>query len=89
MVESTQQNPNDLLNFAADPAIQEHMEGGETIVFSCIVKKKSPKTGLKQSRNIILTNTRLHSLKGTQVQRYIKIDAIKALTKNIKDKKNV
>ena len=37
----------------------------------------------------MLTNIRLHNLKNTQCQRTIEVNKLKALTKNIKDKKQV
>ena len=80
MVSST--TDHDLLNFKGDEAVTGFFENGEELIFSCIVQKQN-KYGVMQKRNLMLTTTRLHNLEAKKIKRSIKVDKIKALTKNI------
>ena len=84
MVESTNANTaNDLLNFEDNQDVQSKLFIIEKIIFSCMVNKKNS-WGWKQSRNLMLTNCRLHNLEKSEIKRSIELEKIKGITKNSK-----
>ena len=83
MVESSG-NPNDLLKFGEEPDVTGKLFEGEEIIFSCHVYKKN-RFGIKQKRNLLLTNIRLHNLEDLKIKRSMEISKLKALTKNVKN----
>lgn len=75
----------DYIGCGQNPEILNQMDTneGEYVVFSCIVKKYN-RFNMKQDRTLLLTNSNLYNLKGSQVQRRINISSIKAATKSLK-----
>ena len=72
-------NEFDLLNYAKDEFITQKIINGENIYYSDKIDKIN-KSGIKQSRIIIITNEALYNLKKTKLKRRIPLDIIKGIT---------
>jgi hypothetical protein len=69
----------DLLNFSNDEFITQKITKGENIYYSDKIDKIN-KSGVKQSRIIIITDEALYNLKKTKLKRRIALEIIKGIT---------